>query len=56
LLDTRGTGHIGLQNVDKRAKNYGDEHCGLFIQSEPGRGTDVTLILKLMRREEKEPC
>lgn len=40
------THHIGLSNVQRRAKLYGDDTCGLTITSEPGVGTKVVLRLK----------
>ena len=40
------THHIGLSNVQRRARLYGDEHCGLTIHSVKGEGTKVVLILK----------
>ena len=37
---------IGLRNVQRRAKLYGDDRCGLEIQSRAGRGTRVIIRLK----------
>lgn len=42
------THHIGLSNVQRRARLYGDEKCGLTIRSSAGAGTTVVLILKQM--------
>lgn len=42
------THHIGLSNVQRRAKLYGDENCGLTIRSDEGKGTTVVLVLKQM--------
>lgn len=41
-----GTHHIGLNNVRRRARLFGDESCGITVESEPGKGTRVTLVLK----------
>lgn len=40
------THHIGLSNVDRRAKLYGDESCGLTVRSDVGKGTSILLRLK----------
>lgn len=40
------THHIGLNNVDRRAKLYGGDNCGLQVESTEGVGTKVVLILK----------
>ena len=40
------THHIGLNNVDRRAKLYGGDSCGLQVESTEGIGTKVVLILK----------
>lgn len=45
-----GTHHIGLNNVQRRAKLFGDENCGITVKSEPGKGTTVTLVLKAVRK------
>lgn len=42
------THHIGLSNVQRRARLYGDENCGLTISSKAGEGTTVVLVLKQM--------
>lgn len=42
------THHIGLSNVQRRARLYGDETCGLTIHSSAGVGTKVVLILRQM--------
>lgn len=39
------THHIGLNNVDRRAKLYGNEGCGISVESEKGVGTKVILVL-----------
>lgn len=41
-----GTHHIGLNNVENRARLFGDEGCGLQVESQPDIGTRVTLTLK----------
>lgn len=41
-----GTHNIGLNNVQRRARLFGDSNCGLVIKSQPGNGTTVTLTLK----------
>lgn len=48
---TRG---IGLQNVQKRLKMYYGKEYGLKIESEPGVGTIVTIVLPLNGKEEKK--
>ena len=40
------THHIGLNNVDRRAKLYGGDSCGLQVESTEEIGTKVVLILK----------
>lgn len=43
---------IGLTNVDERIKiNYGSEY-GIKVQSKPGRGTDVRIVLPFIKGEE----
>ena len=42
------THHIGLSNVQRRARLYGDENCGLTNSSKEGAGTTVVLVLKQM--------
>jgi len=37
---------LGLANVQKRVRLYCGEECGLSFESEPGRGTAVTVRLK----------
>lgn len=41
-----GMHRIGLNNVQRRARLFGDESCGLTVESSPGKGTVVTLVLK----------
>ncbi len=41
---------IGLANVDARAKLYGDQTCGIVIQSTEGVGTNVQLKLRVIGR------
>lgn len=41
-----GSHHIGLYNVQRRARLFGDESCGLAVSSVSGKGTVVTLTLK----------
>lgn len=55
ILDFRQTNthHIGLSNVDRRAKLYGDEICGLTVQSDVGKGTTILLRLKIFGDTQK---
>lgn len=41
-----GMHHIGLNNVQRRARLYGDETCGIRAESTLGEGTVVTLRLR----------
>ncbi len=41
-----GSGHIGLCNVHRRLRMKYGSSCGVFIESEPGEGTKVTLKLE----------
>lgn len=50
------THHIGLSNVQRRARLYGDEKCGLTISSEAGVGTKVVLLLKQMGESDDQGC
>lgn len=45
-----GMHHIGLNNVQRRARLFGDESCGLTVESYPGKGTTVTLVLKVVEK------
>lgn len=45
-----GMHHIGLNNVQRRARLFGDETCGLTVESRLGKGTTVTLVLKAVER------
>lgn len=51
ILDFRqdGSHHIGLNNVMNRARLFGDESCGLRVESRQDDGTCVTLILKRLQ-------
>ncbi|MFT3985367.1 MAG: sensor histidine kinase [Lachnospiraceae bacterium] len=40
------THHIGLNNVDRRARLYGDTECGLKAESRKGSGTKIMLTLR----------
>lgn len=53
LLDFRqeGTHHIGLNNVQRRARLFGDENCGISAVSVPGKGTQITLRIKHIDKE-----
>lgn len=42
------THHIGLYNVQRRARLYGDETCGITVKSRVGKGTTMILRLKMM--------
>lgn len=46
-----GSHHIGLNNVQRRARIFGDESCGLTVESRYGEGTRVRLVLKKMTEE-----
>lgn len=48
--------HIGVRNVDSRARLYGDSNCGLNLESEVGNGTKATLILKVNADEGVQSC
>jgi len=45
-LNSEGMYRIGLSNIERRAKMYGDESCGLTINSTEGVGTTIILRLK----------
>ena len=47
-----GSHHIGLNNVQRRLKMFGDETCGIQVESTSGEGTKVYINLKIM--DEKE--
>lgn len=46
-----GSHHIGLNNVQRRLKMFGDESCGIKVESEYGKGTKVYINLKIMDEE-----
>ena len=46
-----GTHHIGLNNIQRRARLYGDDSCGISADSIPGEGTHITLRIKHMDKE-----
>ncbi|HHW47359.1 MAG TPA: histidine kinase [Clostridiaceae bacterium] len=48
-LKSEGMYRIGLSNIERRAKMYGDESCGLTINSVEGEGTTIILQLKEIR-------
>lgn len=52
ILEFRQEGmhHIGLNNVQRRARLFGDESCGITAESRPGKGTTVTLVLKAVKK------
>lgn len=45
-LKANGMFNIGLNNVQQRAVLYGDEHCGLTIDSRLGQGTTIRLTVR----------
>ncbi len=45
-----GMHHIGLNNVQRRARLFGDESCGIRVESHSGRGTAVTLVLRAVEK------
>lgn len=47
-FESNGMYNIGLSNVDARAKMYGDQTCGIKIQSVYGEGTTIILRIKLV--------
>ncbi len=47
-------GHFGLRNVDERIKLYFGEGFGVFIASEKGRGTEVSVRIALREDAENE--
>jgi two-component system sensor histidine kinase YesM len=47
----RGEGHVGLMNVNERIKAHFGEPYGLTIDSKPGKGTRVTILLPGLERE-----
>lgn len=52
ILEFRQEGmhHIGLNNVQHRARLFGDKSCGITAKSCPGKGTTVTLVLKAVKK------
>ena len=51
-----GMHHIGLNNVQRRARLFGDESCGLRVESCPGKGTVVTLVLRAVEKPSNITC
>ena len=49
-----GIYNIGLKNINQRAKLYGDESCGLQIDSQLQLGTSIKLRLKDMGSKQEE--
>ena len=47
-MKPNGMYNIGLSNVNQRARLYGDERCGVEIESALGVGTTITLTLKVL--------
>ena len=52
-LKSQGMYNIGLSNVQQRAQLYGDERCGLRIESKLGEGTKVWLTVLPQPETEK---
>lgn len=50
-LQSNGMYNIGLNNVHARARLYGDERCGLEIESALGKGTTITLTLRALMEQ-----
>lgn len=48
-----GMYHIGLSNLHQRARLFGDERCGLEINSILGQGTSIHLTVKAETKERK---
>ena len=49
-VETKGNGHnIGLSNIHQRIKLLFSEEYGLHIDSRPGKGTVVTMIIPWMQ-------
>lgn len=44
-------GHIGIRNVNQRLKLLLGDAAGLFVESEPGKGTRVTMTVPYQRME-----
>jgi len=51
-----GMHHIGLYNVQRRARLFGDESCGVTVESRKGEGTTVTLVLKAREKGGNHAC
>ncbi|QAY66039.1 cache domain-containing sensor histidine kinase [Paenibacillus protaetiae] len=51
IVKPKGTG-LGLQNIEERIKILYGEEYGLEIESDPGQGTKVTLVLPYEVRDE----
>lgn len=43
--------HISLQNIERRIKTGCGDKYGIDIESEPGKGTEVTVHLPVVKRE-----
>jgi hypothetical protein len=43
--------HISLQNIERRIKTECGDKYGIDIESEPGKGTEVTVHLPVVKRE-----
>ncbi|MGN0243495.1 MAG: histidine kinase [Lachnospiraceae bacterium] len=45
-VNERESGSFGLANINLRIQHYYGKECGLYIDSEENRGTEVTVILE----------
>ena len=43
--------HISLQNIERRIKTESGDGYGIDIESEPGKGTEVTVHLPVVKKE-----
>ena len=41
--------HVGINNVNLRAKLNGDNNCGVFVESRLGSGTQVTVVVQALK-------
>lgn len=48
----KAQGHVGIANVLERLKHYYGEAYSLKVQSDPGKGTTVTLLLPRIKLED----